>query len=58
LDSKNDKSAKSSKHDTKKPKKKNQYSNIKSANQWKLNAMFAEAYWDKTKKVQKRKKSK
>jgi hypothetical protein len=49
---------KSSKRDTKKPKKKNQYSNIKSANQWKLNAMFAEAYWNKTKKVQKRKKNK
>ncbi len=47
---KNDKSNKSSKRDTKKPKKRNQYSNIKTANQWKLNAMFAEAYGDKKQK--------
>jgi hypothetical protein len=34
----------------------NQYSNVKTANQWKLNAMFAEAYWDKNQKKTKRRK--
>ncbi len=44
---------KSSTHEAKKQKKTNQYSNIKTANQWKLNAMFAEAYGDKNKKKRK-----
>ena len=47
---------KSSTHEAKKKKKLNQYSNVKTANQWKLNAMFAEAYWDKRQKNSKRKK--
>jgi hypothetical protein len=47
---------KSSTHEAKKKKKLNQYSNVKTANQWKLNAMFAEAYWDKKQKNSKRKK--
>ena len=47
---------KSSTHEAKKKKKLNQYSNVKTANQWKLNAMFAEAYWDKKQKKSKRKK--
>lgn len=46
---------KSSTHEAKKKKKLNQYSNVKTANQWKLNAMFAEAYWDKNQKKSKRK---
>ena len=45
---------KSSTHEAKKQKKSNQYSNIKKANQWKINAMFAEAYWDKNKEKKKR----
>lgn len=56
---KNKKSAnikKSSTHEAKKKKKLNQYSNVKTANQWKLNAMFAEAYWDKKQKGQKKRK--
>ena len=47
---------KSSTHEAKKKKKLNQYSNVKTANQWKLNAMFAEAYWDKNQKKSKRRK--
>ena len=47
---------KSSTHEAKKPKKRNQYSNVKNMSQWKINAMFAEAYWDKKQKKQKRKK--
>lgn len=46
---------KSSTHEAKKIKKKNQYSNVKNASQWKLNAMFAEAFWEKKKKNQKKK---
>lgn len=38
---------KASTHEAKKIKKSNQYSNMKKTNQWKLNAMFAEAYWEK-----------
>jgi hypothetical protein len=38
---------KSSTHEAKKPKKRNQYSNVKNMSQWKINAMFEEAYWDK-----------
>lgn len=34
-------------HEAKKIKKSNQYSNMKKSNQWKLNAMFAEVYWEK-----------
>ena len=49
---------KSSTHEAKKKKKLNQYSNVKTANQWKLNAMFAEAYWDKKQKKSKRSPSK
>ena len=45
-------------HEAKKKKKLNQYSNVKTANQWKLNAMFAEAYWDKKQKKSKRSPSK
>lgn len=45
---------KSSTHEAKKQKKSNQYSNIKKASQWKINAMFAEAYWDKNKDKKKR----
>ena len=48
---------KSSTHEAKKKKKLNQYSNVKTANQWKLNAMFAEAYWDKNQKKSKRRSS-
>jgi hypothetical protein len=48
------KNAKSQQRNTKKTKKKNQYSNIKSANQWKLNVMFAEAYRKKNQKKTKR----
>ena len=47
---------KSSTHEAKKKRKLNQYSNVKTANQWKLNAMFAEAYWDKKQNKSKRKK--
>lgn len=47
---------KSSTHEAKKKKKLNQYSNVKTANQWKLNAMFAEAYWDKNQKKWKKRK--
>jgi hypothetical protein len=47
---------KSSTHEAKKKQKLNQYSNVKTANQWKLNAMFAEAYWDKNQKKSKRRK--
>lgn len=46
---------KSSTHEAKKPKKRNQYSNVKNMSQWKINAMFAEAYWDKNQKKSKRK---
>jgi len=46
----------SSTHQAKKIKKKNQYSNIKTANQWKINAMFAEAYGGKNKKEWRKKK--
>jgi hypothetical protein len=35
---------KSSTHETKKPKKRNQYSNVKNVSQKKIDAMFAEAY--------------
>ena len=45
---------KSSTHEAKKKKKLNQYSNVKTANQWKLNAMFAEAYGDKKQKKSKK----
>ncbi len=45
---------KSSTHEAKKKKKLNQYSNVKTANQWKLNAMFAEAYGDKKQKNSKK----
>jgi len=38
---------KSSTHEAKKPKRKNQYSNIKTANQSKIDAMFAKTYWNK-----------
>ena len=48
------KNKKSSTHAAKKQKKRNQYSDIKTANQWKLNAMFAEAYWEKNKKKTKK----
>ena len=47
---------KSSTHEAKKPKKRNQYSNVKNMSQWKINAMFAEAYWDKKQKNSKRRK--
>ena len=47
---------KSSTHEAKKPKKRNQYSNVKNMSQWKINAMFAEAYWDKNQKKSKRRK--
>ena len=47
---------KSSTHEAKKKKKLNQYSNVKTANQWKLNAMFSEAYWDKKQKNSKKRK--
>ena len=47
---------KSSTHEAKKPKKRNQYSNVKNMSQWKINAMFAEAYWDKKQKKSKRRK--
>lgn len=46
---------KSSTHEAKKPKKRNQYSNVKNMSQGKINAMFSEAYWDKKQKVQKKK---
>jgi len=46
----------SSTHEAKKPKKRNQYSNVKNMSQWKINAMFAEAYWDKNQKKSKRRK--
>jgi len=42
----------------KRTRKKNQYSDVKTANQWKLNAMFAEAYWDKKQKNQQNNKRK
>ena len=45
---------KSSTHEAKRKRKLNQYSNVKTANQWKLNAMFAEAYWDKKQKNSKK----
>ena len=47
---------KSSTHEAKKIKKKNQYSNVKAANQWKINAMFAEAYGKKNQKEWKKRK--
>ena len=47
---------KSSTHEAKKPKKRNQYSNVKNMSQGKINAMFAEAYWDKNQKKSKRRK--
>ena len=47
---------KSSTHEAKKPKKRNQYSNVRNMSQWKINAMFAEAYWDKKQKKSKRRK--
>ena len=47
---------KSSTHEAKKPKKRNQYSNVKNMSQWKINAMFAEVYWDKNQKKSKRRK--
>jgi len=47
---------KSSTHEAKKTKKRNQYSNVKNMSQWKINAMFAEAYWDKKQKNSKRRK--
>lgn len=53
---KNTKTKKLSTHETKKPKKRNQYSNVKNMSQWKINAMFAEAYWDKKQKNSKRRK--
>ena len=55
-DSKSKKSEmkKSSTHEAKKPKKRNQYSNVKNMSQWKINAMFAEAYWDKKQKNSKK----
>ncbi len=46
----------SSTHEAKKPKKRNQYSNVRNMSQWKINAMFAEAYWDKKQKKSKRRK--
>lgn len=45
---------KSSTHEAKKPKKRNQYSNVKNMSQWKINAMFSEAYWNKQQKNQKK----
>jgi hypothetical protein len=47
---------KSSTHEAKKPKKRNQYSNVKNMSQGKINAMFAEAYWDKKQKNPKKRK--
>ena len=47
---------KSSTHEAKKIKKKNQYSNVKTANQWKINAMFEEAYGKKKQKEWKKRK--
>ena len=47
---------KSSTHEAKKIKKKNQYSNVKNMSQWKINAMFEKAYWDKKQKWKKWKK--
>ena len=46
----------SSTHEAKKPKKRNQYSNVRNMSQGKINAMFAEAYWNKKQKNPKKRK--